>query len=461
MNGMNRAEERNAILRDPIRYAMTARLGARGMLVLGAVLCAAFFAVVLKMCAAMTGAPVIAAIGTVCAALLMLGAWRALDGGKWPVIALLCTALLCMLAVGAHLTMLDIKPGRYTKVLEPLLSELWNYEMVTAMAWEDGSWSGGYLIVCALFSRLENFPALYAFKLLDMICQCLCACAVARLALMRGAKPQGAVAGMLACVFAPTMLLNAGCWTQCDAMFAMFTLWGLAMLLGDHPMAGCVLWGAALATKLQSAFVFPLLIVLFMKDRVQLRHIFALVAAAFLCQIAIVLDGQGITSLVGRYAMQLETARADIGLSDSAPGVFGLMVVASVREFSGMGLYLGIASALLVVLALLRARVPLTKDILLLAALLLASGLPLILPQMNARCLYLAGMLAFACAGNARRMTACVLLELVSLCSYMESIFSNTVMPMSVLSLLAIAAAVLIALELVDAIRGKEEALRA
>ncbi|MDO5299241.1 MAG: hypothetical protein Q4F18_07410 [Clostridia bacterium] len=459
MDKMKRIAARHPWLNDPLRAAMTARPQGTAKLALGAVLTAAFFAAALTLCSGMEGAAVIALTGAVCTALLIVGAWR--SAGEQPAIVLLCLAALAMLAVGAHLAMLDIKPGRYTKVLEPLLGDLWNYELVTAMAWEEGGWSGVYLIVCALFSRLESFYPLYAFKLFDMVCQCLCALAVMRLSRMRGAKPYGAVAGMMACVLAPTMLMNAGLWAQCDATFAMFTLWGLALLLDDHPLAGCVLWGLALGTKLQSAFLFPLLIVLFLRDRVQLRHILALVLAAFLCQIAILLDGQELTSLVGRYAMQIEEATYDIGLADHAPGVYSLMSIASVREFSGMGLYLGIASALLVVMALLRSHKPLTGETLLLAALLLAAGLPLILPQMNARCLYLAGMLAFACAGNARRMTAAVLLELVSLCSYIEAVFANTIMPMTVLSLMAIAAAVLIALELADALCGTEAAKEA
>ena len=67
---------------------------------------------------------------------------------------------------------------------------------------------------------------------------------------------------------------------------------------------------------------------------------------------------------------------------------------------------LGIACALVVVGAQLRAKRRMTGDALLLSALLLACGLPLVLPQMNARSLYLAGRLAFACAGNCRRMIA-------------------------------------------------------
>ena len=455
--------ERKNAWRDPLRFAMNARPGKAGTALLFAALMAAFCLLAGKLCAGMEGALVIAACGTLGAAILTAFAWRALGGEDMPVLVLLCTAALAMLAVGAHLALLDVKPGRYTKVLEPMLTDMWNYELVTAMAWEDGAWSGMHLIVMALLSRIEHFSWLYAVKLFDLLCQCVAAGAVLRLALQRGAKVYGALAAMFACVLAPTMLENAGVWAQSDATFAMLTLWGLALLLDDHPLAGCVLWGLALGTKLQSAFLFPLLIVLFMKNRVQLRHILALAAAAFLCQIAIVLDGQGLTSLVTRYAVQLEDARWELGLSDGMPNVYKLMLVASTREFSGMGLYLGIAGALLVVAALLRTRRDLTNDTLLLGALLLACGLPLILPQMNARSWYLAGMLAFACAGNARRMIAAGMIEFISLCAYMASIFGFDVVPVMPLALMAIGTAVLVLLELLDAILEKKdgEALRA
>lgn len=459
--------DKKSVWRDPLRFAMDSRLPGTGAALLFAVLMAAFGLLTGKLCAGMEGVGVITVCAVLGAALLTAFAWRAI-GRDAPVIVLLCTAALAMLAVGTHLALLDVKPGRYTKVLEPMLTDMWNYELVTAMAWEDGSWSGVYLIFMGLLSRVENFSRLYAVKLFDLLCQCAAAGAVLRLALRRsanacGAKAHGALAAMYACVLAPTMLMNAGVWAQCDATFAMFALWGLVLLLDDHPLSGCVLWGLALGTKLQSAFLFPLLIVLFMKNRVQLRHIPALAAAALLCQIAIVLDGQGLMSLLTRYAVQLEEARGTLGLSDNMPGVYKLMLVASVREFSGMGLYLGIACAMLVFAALLRSRRELTDDTLLLGALLLACGLPLILPQMNARGLYLAGMLAFACAGNARRMIVAGLIEIISLCAYMASIFGHEVIPAIPLSLLAIGAAVLVLLELLDAILDRKDrgALRA
>ena len=444
--------DRKTILRDPLRFAMLGRPQTKGRTLLFAALMAVYGVLLLKLCALMEGAAVIAAAGVTGCAILTAFAWNALGGQDQPVIVLMCMAGLAALAVGAHLAMLDIAPGRYSSVLKPMLEDMWNYDLRTAMAWEDRSWSGVYLIVMALCAYLENFSRLYALKLFDMLCQCMAAGAVLKLAQRRGAGAYGAIAAMLGCVLAPTMIMNAGLWAQCDATFAMFTLWGLYLLLSDRPLAGCVLWGLALGTKLQSAFVFPLLIVLFMKNRVQLRHVLALAAAAFLCQIAIVLDGQGVYALISRYAQQLEEARWSVGLADNAPGVYALMTVASTREFSGMGLYLGIACALLVVTALLRTRRSLTADTLGLAALLLACGLPLILPQMNARSLYLAGMLAFAMAGNGRRLLIAGLLELISLCCYMQAIFSHAIVPMTVLSLAAIGVAVLVLLELLKAL---------
>lgn len=452
-------DKKKEFLCDPFRAVMLAVPAGKGVLLLCAALCAAFFFGAFRITDAsgMEGAPVIALCGAIGLAILLWGMARPLAEEKHNLVVWLCFAGLAMMAVAAHLAMLDIKPGRVGKVLQPLFDDMWNYELITAFAWEDDAWSGVYLIVCGLLSRLENFSQMYAVKLFDLFCQCLCGAAAMRLVRIRGGKAAAGAAALIACVMMPTMLMNAGCWAQCDATFAMFALWGLTLLLSGHSLWGCVLWGFALGTKLQSAFLFPLLIVLFMDRKVSLWDLLALVAAFFLSQAAILLDGQGVAEVVTRYARQLAQARA-VGLSDNAPGVYKLMTVASIREFSGMGLYLGIASALLVVAALLRSRRTLTSEIYLLAGWLLCCGLPLVLPQMNARSLYLAGMLGVCCAGNGRRLAAAVVIEIVSLCSYMQAIFNLTIIPMNVLSLLAIGAAAIVLLELVELIIKPEEA---
>ncbi|MFR2150369.1 MAG: hypothetical protein ACLS7Z_07500 [Christensenellales bacterium] len=276
------------VMRDPLRAGMEARAHGLPKLLLGVAAVLVFFALEMKNCAGMEGAAVVALIGAACMALLTFGAWRALR--EEPVIVLLCAAMLAMLAVAAHLAMLDIKPGRVSKVLAPMLEEMWNYDLGTAMAWEDGAWSGGYLIVMALISRLENFSQLYAVKLVDMVCQTAAALAVLKLALTRNAKPGTAVGAMFACVLAPTMLMNGGCWAQCDAMFAALALGAGALLgspgLGLHPLG----WRRRRNCRRASC---SRCCSCSLRRQVSIRHLLAGLAAFVLAQAAFLLDGQG------------------------------------------------------------------------------------------------------------------------------------------------------------------------
>ena len=76
-----------AWMRDPLRAGMEARVRGTQRLALGAALTLAFFALALKLCAAMEGAAVIALVGAGCAALLLAGAFGCLAGAlgfrKW------------------------------------------------------------------------------------------------------------------------------------------------------------------------------------------------------------------------------------------------------------------------------------------------------------------------------------------------------------------------------------------
>ena len=470
--------------------------GRSACLAIGALLTAGFFVYSLRASSELVGAQVIAAIAALSFAALLLEGWNAAKGK--PLVLLLMTALLFMLGIGAHLSLMKISPGRMKNVLRPMLDGMWNYDLRVAMAWEPDSWSGGYLVFMALISRLETFPPLYAVKLFDLFSLSMAAVALSRLATARGAGSMGRIAAAAFCLLLPTALMNAGLWAQCDAVFAAFSLWGLVFLFDDHPLAGCTFFGAALAFKLQSAFLFPLLLVLFFAKRVRLRHIAALALVFLVFHLPMLLEGQGLSSVLGRYERQIrvtaygeETEEAEEtdedaawfdealeegeeaaeeepealptheGLADHAASVYSLMTVASVREFSGMGLYLSIAAVLIVVFALLRARVPLTADVFLTAAMLLSCGLPLILPQTNARMLFLAGLISLARLNSPLRAVQAALLETVSLCCYIEAVFSSdalkaTVLPMSFVSLIAIAVACSVAWELFASITNQD-----
>lgn len=124
------------------------------------------------------------------------------------------------------------------------------------------------------------------------------------------------------------------------------------------------------------------------------------------------------------------------------------MTVASVREFSGMGMYLAFASALLVAFALIHARREPGRGHAA-AGGAAAGGRSAADSAADERALPVSGGHAGLCLRKRHAAAGdCHCAGIVSLCSYMEAIFSFTVIPMNVLSLLAIACAAALALEL-------------
>ena len=374
-------------------------------------------------------------VGPLCVLLLLWAAEK--ETRNQPLMLYLAAGLFLTMGVAAHLSMLTIRSARMSRTLLPLLEDMWNYDLNTAMAWEENSWSGGYLVLLGLISRLEE-NQVTVIKLVNLCFTTGSALAVGQLARQRGASCLGRVGAMGAAMLLPTVLLNSGCWGQCDAIFACFALWGLSLLLDRHPCWGCLLLGMAGAFKLQGMFMYPLLLPMFMEKKVSLRHLLLGVAGFAAFHVPMLVDGQALMSILARYNTQIiDAAYGTVGLTDNGPGIYGLMNIASVREFSGMGMFLSFACALLFALALTK-RGPITDRGYVSAALVLCIGLPLVLPQMNARGLYLAGLLSLTLVQDWKGALVALVLETVSLCGYMAAIFNNTILPLTVLSLMGI-----------------------
>lgn len=418
---------------DPVRTFLMMQPDRRGKLITGIAMSACLFLYLMTVMG-FAATPVVAVVAVLCFVGMVYAAYASLK--KESMIIYLTSGLFLALGIIAHLTLLSVQSGRFARQLSPMLESMWNYDLLTAMAWEDGSWSGGYLLIMGLISRLEVFPTLYAIKLVNLVFIAASAVAVQRLYLLTGErKPLGSVLVMGISVLAMTVLLNNGAWAHCDAIFAAFSLWGLYFLLSAHPLAGCIFWGLAVGFKLQAAFLFPLLIPLFMERKVSIRHLLVGFAAFIALHIPMLLDGQSLLSILARYNEQILTvAYEGAGLTDNVPNIFGLMNIASVREFSGMGLFFGLFVALILAVAMVR-RGPLETRTWLRCAILLAFGLPMILPQMNVRVFYLAFLLALADAKDIRGIAVAAVIETVSLMGYMAGLFGATVIPLIPLSI--------------------------
>jgi len=278
-------------------------------------------------------------------------------------------------------------------------------------------------------------PALYAVKTASFIGDALLAGAAAKLAGKKHALPAFGAALLL-----PTLVLNGGMFAQCDSLYACCALWGLALALEKRPAGSAACFALSLAFKLQSAFILPIVVVLWAGRKLRLREALIFVLTLFAVMMPALLGGKSLGDIIGIYTAQTGLYT---GLNYNAANFFGLMETNGLDVYAygnfAMALAFG-ACAVLVLWGVSRAQEMTDGDYVHLA-LLLVLLIVFLLPRMHERYFYMAVPLSIALAARrgGRYVIAAALIELALLSTYWA-----LAIPLSLASGMMLAAAVLV-----------------
>ena len=102
----------------------------------------------------------------------------------------------------------------------------------------------------------------------------------------------------------PTVIMNSAVWGQCDVIYSSFIVGALSLILKNKPFKSCILYGFAFALKLQSIFLAPLFICLWLKKKVKIRQLFIIPIIYGLVCIPAVIAGRNIVSVFTVYFRQ-------------------------------------------------------------------------------------------------------------------------------------------------------------
>ena len=343
--------------------------------------------------------------------------------GTWGLCALCAAAML------ARISFIERSAGDYEYYLADWLQKLSAGSFADGMRQNIGEYNVLYQYILFIITRLP-MPPLYAVKAVSFIGDAFLAGAAASLAEKDG-KPSVAAFG--AVLLLPTVILNGGMFAQCDSLYAMCALWGLALALREKPARAAVCFALSLAFKLQAVFMLPMVIVLWADKK--LRLVFVLTLA--LTALPALLGGKSLHALLSIYTAQTGLYT---GLNYGAANFFALLNTNGLDVYAygnfGMGLAFGVC-ALLTVSGVRRAG-RMNRRMYLRYALLFPLMIVFCLPRMHERYFYLADAMAIAAAAEDRRMTpAAGLIALASLGSYWE-----TVLPLSACAWMMFAAGI-------------------
>ncbi len=367
----------------------------------------------------------LAAIFCALFAVTLAGLFYKLWREKAPVALLVLMAGVWMATLVVRISLLDYQSGDYNDFLSAWIFRMQDRGFAGSIIGNIGDYTPPYMYLIFLVSRFPMLPDLYLLKFASILFDYLCAYFVMKLVSLKYRGLLTQLACMMLALWAPTMLLNASYWAQCDALYTGFALGGLYFALEGKPYRGTLFFGISFALKLQAIFILPILLVLYGMRKISLKHVLMFPAGYVLMMIPALLAGKSIASILAVYGMQVGNYPYLVMGGASLYQLLPRMV--SYPIFKDVALFLAMAVALLFCGYLYYRARRLTLDTVIAAALTLTMAMPLLLPSMHARYSFIADMLSIVfLAYYPRRWYVTAIVLFTSLVPYMRYLMGAT-----------------------------------
>lgn len=295
-----------------------------------------------------------------------------------------------------------------------------------------------YLFILSCISICPFLNTLLLMKIVSVFFDFVAAFAVMFIVYAYRKNTTWAIAGYAGLLFAPTVVANSAMWAQCDIIFTSFVLWSLYFVLKKKPVPAMIFYGIAFAFKLQTLFLAPLYVILWMKGRVKLKHFLFIPLMYFVGIIPGIIAGQNILNLLGVYFMQAGGQMDIYALSHKFPNIYQLVGTDTfLIEYADAGIWLTLGALMIFMYSFARKQYELTSDLILRMGMLLTMLVVFFLPHMHERYAILVDVLAVAYLFyQPKKFYIPVLTILSSFAGYSIYLAKTNIIPMYVYTLI-------------------------
>ena len=352
-------------------------------------------------------------------AVLALAVLKAL--GQVPSGRLLVALLPIGLAFFFRAMMFSYVSSDYEIFLSQWVATLRDNGGFSAIKLPIGNYNAPYLYFLAAVSYLP-VPDLYLIKLFSIFFDVVLAWGGLRLVRhFTGQENVRPLVCFCALLLLPTVMLNGAFWGQCDSLYSGLVLHALASALERRGAASAALLGLAFSFKLQTVFILPLWAAFWLSGRIRFRHLFFFPAAYALTCVPALLLGKPLADILGVYVGQTQEGAGSLNYNSASIYSF-LPYGAQVDEstFARAGILAAFLLVLVLLAFLLAFRKRLTDTALFSAGIVLAIGVPFLLPYMHDRYFFLADTLGLVFSfALLRHFSIPILVQLSSFSAYL------------------------------------------
>lgn len=307
--------------------------------------------------------------------------------------ALICTAFLI------RYLFLPVETADYQDFLTRWVAWFSENGGFSALKNPIGNYNIPYLYCLAAFSYL---PAkdLYLIKALSEFFDIILAYSVCSIVSLFHKNSWIRIGAFSLVLLWPTVLLNGAYWGQCDSIYTALALLGIYCALSDKPVRSMICIALSFSFKLQAVFIMPVWAVFLFCGIIKWKHIPVFPLTYVITVLPAVLAGRPFIDTITLYFNQMDSIGT--GLNYNSPSVFSFWDHKSPPADPSVLTNLGIVLAFVFMAAVLFIcflyRKKLTAKHILLAAAVLATGIPFLLPRMHDRYFFPADVLTLCLA---------------------------------------------------------------
>ena len=295
-----------------------------------------------------------------------------------------------------------------------------------------------YLTILSFISICPFLNTLLLMKLVSIFFDFVAAFAVMAIVYDRTKNMTYGILGYGALLMVPTVLTNGAMWAQCDIIFTSFVLWSLYFMLKDKPAWSMAFYGIAFAFKLQTLFLAPLYVILWMKGKVKLKHFLFLPLMYVIGMIPSLLAGKSFWELISVYFFQANGQMDIYALSHKFPNIYQLIGTDSfLFEYADAGIWVTLGVLMILMYCFARKQYEMNACLLLRMGMLLTMTVVFFLPHMHERYAILVDVMAIVYVFfDFRKLYIPVLTILCSFAGYTVYLAQNNIIPMYVYTIL-------------------------
>ena len=380
------------------------------------------------------------------------------SGRRLPVYMHVLLAFITGVVLLGKISLLDYISDDYDIFLSTWIYSYSDMSLKQGLGWYIASdYTPPYLYFLLLISRLKNYPWQYAVKAISMAFEVLMAYALMQLSALRVKGDGTKLLTFHLALILPTVVFNGAYWAQCDVIYTSLCLMAVYMGLTRRSARSMIFFGIALSYKLQTAFFLPVMLPLWLRKDIKLRHLILIPTTYMIMMIPALWAGKSLHHVLSVYVTQAGNYNT---MSMNAPNWYQFLPTTNKKMlynmFSPMALMLGFALMMAMCALVCVYRKNLTTDSVLLSCVLILAGVPYFLPKMHERYTFGADVLSLVLVVyNPKRILLPLLFGFASYLAYTAGLPGERLLDLKWAAMFQAVAIALTAAELWRSLSGK------